>query len=70
MEAVHDPRSNQWFNVYGEEDGQPGEWGHWTGRGMTWNYMCADCHKTALRRGYDGSTDTYKTTMAELTVGL
>jgi predicted CXXCH cytochrome family protein len=69
MEAVYDPRSNEWFNVYGSEDRQPGEWGHWTGRGMTWNYMCADCHNTALKRGYDPATDTYHTTMAEMTVG-
>ena len=27
LEAAYDPRSNQWFNVFGGEDRQPGEWG-------------------------------------------
>ena len=46
-----------------------GEWGHWTGRGMTWNFMCASCHNTRLRKNYQESSDTYKTAMAEMGVG-
>lgn len=69
MEAAFDPRSNQWFNVYGAEDRKPGEWGHWTGRGMNWNYMCASCHNTRLRRHYDEASDNYQTSMAERSVG-
>jgi tetratricopeptide (TPR) repeat protein len=69
LEASYDPRSNQWFNVYGQEDRQPGEWGNWTGRGMNWNNMCASCHNTRLRRNYDAATDAYHTTMAERSVG-
>lgn len=69
LEAAWDPHANQWFNVYGNEDRKPGEWGHWTGRGMNWNYMCAGCHNTCLRRHYDEETDTYHTTMAEMSVG-
>jgi tetratricopeptide (TPR) repeat protein len=69
MEASYDPAKNEWFNVFGNEDRQPGEWGHWTGRGMTWNSMCASCHNTRLRKNYDESTDTYHTTMAERSVG-
>lgn len=69
LEASFDPHSNKWFNVYGNENRQPGEWGHWTGRGMNWNNMCAGCHNTRLRKNYDERTDTYATTMAEMTVG-
>ncbi len=69
LEASYDPRSNEWFNVYGQEDRRPGEWGHWTGRGMNWNYMCAGCHNTRLRRNYDEAADTYRTAMAEMGVG-
>ncbi len=69
LEAAYDPRSNQWFNVYGAEDRHPGEWGHWTGRGMNWNYMCASCHNTRLRRNYSEAADSYHTTMAEMSVG-
>ena len=69
LEASYDPHSNQWFNSYGNEDRQPGEWGHWTGRGMNWNSACAECHNTRLRKNYDEASDTFNTTMAEKTVG-
>ncbi|MFM2081874.1 MAG: hypothetical protein RL380_565, partial [Verrucomicrobiota bacterium] len=62
-EAAWDSRSNKWFNVYGAEDRKPGEWGHWTGRGMNWNSMCASCHNTYLQKNYDATTDSYRTTM-------
>ena len=67
-EVAWDPRTNQWFDVYGNEDRRPGEWGHWTGRGMCWNAMCAACHNTRVRKNYDPATDTYHTAMTELTV--
>ena len=72
MQAVDlswDPHQQDWFNVYGEEDRAAGEWGHWTGRGMNWNSMCAGCHNTRLRKNYEASTDSYHTTMAEMSVG-
>ena len=68
-EAAYDPKSNQWFNIYGNEDRQPGEYGHWTGRGMNWNSRCASCHNTRLLKNYDEATDSYHTTMAEMGVG-
>ncbi len=68
-EATYDPKSNEWFNVYGNEDRKPGEYGHWTGRGMNWNSTCAECHNTRYRKDYDPVTDTYRSTMAEMSVG-
>jgi tetratricopeptide (TPR) repeat protein len=69
LEASYDPHRNEWFNSFGDEDRQPGEWGHWTGRGMTWNSMCAACHNTRFRKNYDESTDSYRTAMAEPSIG-
>jgi Flp pilus assembly protein TadD len=68
-ELAFDQVRREWFDVYGDEDRRPGEWGHWTGRGMTWNAMCAACHNTRLRKHYDDESDSYATTMAEMTVG-
>lgn len=68
-EVAFDPAKQEWFNVYGEEDRQPGEWGHWTGRGMTWNNMCAACHNTRLRKNYREDADRYDTKMVEMGVG-
>jgi len=69
VDLSHDPHKNEWFNVFGDEDRQPGEWGHWTGRGMNWNTQCASCHNTRLRKNYDETTDSYLTAMAEMSVG-
>ncbi len=68
LETAYDPHSNEWFNVFGNENRQPGEWGHCTGRGMNWNSMCASCHNTRVQKNYDAATDSYHTTMAEPTV--
>jgi len=68
-EVAWDPHRGEWFPVFGSEDRQPGEWGHWTGRGINWNSMCAACHNTRVRKNYDESTDTYRTSMVEMGVG-
>jgi len=68
-ELAYDPVRQEWFNVFGQEDRKPGEWGHWTGRGMNWNSMCAHCHNTAVRKNYDAGLDRYATVMAERGVG-
>jgi len=68
-ELAFAPLTTNWFDVFGQEDRKSGEWGHWTGRGMTWNTMCAACHNTRLRKHYQNETDSYQTTMAEMGVG-
>lgn len=64
-ELAFDPARKDWFNIFDDEDRRPGEWGHWTGRGMTWNTMCANCHNTGLQKNYDAVSDSYQTAMAE-----
>lgn len=68
-ELAFDPRKNEWFDVFGAEQRQPGEWGHWRGRGMNWNSMCAACHLTEFRKNYSAATDTYASTWREHGVG-
>lgn len=41
---------------------------HWTGGQQSWNYMCADCHSTGVRKRYDERTDEFHTVKAELNV--
>jgi Flp pilus assembly protein TadD len=69
LEMAWDPHGSKWFNIYGEEDRKPGEWGHWTGRGMNWNAQCASCHNTRPRKNYDPESDTYQTRVAEMSIG-
>lgn len=68
-ELAFDPQKKEWFNVFGDEQRQPGEWGHWRGRGMNWNSMCAMCHLTEFQKNYDAATDTYASTWREHGVG-
>jgi predicted CXXCH cytochrome family protein len=69
LDNAWDTRRHEWFNVFGPEKRLPGEWGHWTGRGMNWNSMCAYCHNTHLLKNYNLQSDSYHTTMAERSVG-
>jgi predicted CXXCH cytochrome family protein len=59
----------RWFDLQAGELAQPGEARHWTGRDQNWNYMCADCHSTKLRRNYDAAQDRYASSWSELAVG-
>jgi FOG: TPR repeat len=68
-ELAFDPERKEWFNVFGDEERRPGEWGHWTGRGMNWNSMCAHCHMTGYQKNYDEKTDAYASTWVEHGVG-
>lgn len=68
-DMAFDPNRQEWFNVFGQENRRPGEWGHWTGRGMNWNSMCAQCHMTGYRKNYDAPTDSYRSTWVEQGVG-
>lgn len=68
-ELAYDPIRQEWFNVFGVEGRQPGEWGHWTGRGMNWNSMCAYCHMTGYRKNYEPANDRYHSSWVEHGVG-
>jgi len=58
----------RWFHLYPGQNVLRGDPLHWTGPNQNWNYMCADCHSTNLRRNYDAATNTYKTTWSEINV--
>lgn len=54
-----DPHNKQWFNVFGDEDRNQGDWGHWSQQGMNWNSNCAWCHMTDFEKNYDLRTNSY-----------
>jgi predicted CXXCH cytochrome family protein len=58
----------RWFHLYPGVTLRPPDPLHWTGREQTWNFQCAECHSTDLRKRYDLATNRYATTWAELTV--
>ena len=58
----------RWFDLYPNQKIVADDPLHWTGRNQTWNFMCADCHSTNLRKNYDLSANTYATTWSEIDV--
>jgi predicted CXXCH cytochrome family protein len=59
----------RWFHLYPSQKIDAHDELHWTKRAQNWNFMCADCHSTDVRKNYDATTDTFKTTWTELSVG-
>jgi predicted CXXCH cytochrome family protein len=58
----------RWFHLHPDDPVRHDDVLHWTGPNLNWNYMCADCHSTNLRKGYDAGSDTYHTTWSEIDV--
>jgi hypothetical protein len=58
----------RWFSLYPGERLRPGDPLHWTGYEQTWNYQCAECHSTGVRKNYDATFGRYATGWAEVNV--
>jgi len=58
----------RWFALYPDEKITYQDSRHWTGIDQNWNYMCADCHSTNLRKNYDARTRTFSTSYSEIDV--
>lgn len=58
----------RWFHLYPDQAIDHRHPLHWTGRNQNWNFMCADCHSTALVKGYDPASDSYDSHWSEIHV--
>ena len=73
LSIAWDTRSSEqggqrWFHLYAGQAIDYRSPLHWTGRDQNWNYMCAECHSTNLRKNYDAPTDTFHTQWSEIDV--
>lgn len=59
----------RWFHLYPREKIDHRDELHWTRRAQNWNFMCADCHSTGVRKNYDAASGTFHTTWREIAVG-
>jgi predicted CXXCH cytochrome family protein len=59
----------RWFHLYPDEEIKHDDVLHWTKLNQNWNFMCAECHSTGVRKNYDAVTDRFATTFAEISVG-
>jgi predicted CXXCH cytochrome family protein len=66
------PKANggqRWFHLYPNEEVRHDDVLHWTKLNQNWNFMCAECHSTGVRKNYDAAHDRFATTWAEISVG-
>jgi predicted CXXCH cytochrome family protein len=59
----------RWFHIYPDEEIKHDDILHWTKLNQNWNFMCAECHSTGLRKNYDAKSDSFHTTWTEISVG-
>ena len=56
----------RWFHLYPDQNISHKDPLHWTGAQQNWNYMCAGCHSTNLRKNYDAQNKRFNTTWSEI----
>ncbi len=64
-----DKGGQHWFHLYPKEEIKHDDILHWTKLNQNWNFMCAECHSTGLRKNYDAKADRFATKWAEISVG-
>jgi predicted CXXCH cytochrome family protein len=69
LTVAWDTEANRWFDLAESDPAPPGDPLHWTGRENNWNFRCADCHSTDLKRNYDLGADSFQTTYSTVNVG-
>ena len=64
-----DKGGQRWFHLYPDEEIKHDDVLHWTKLNQNWNFMCAECHSTGVRKNYDAANDRFATSFAEISVG-
>ncbi|MGO9135355.1 MAG: tetratricopeptide repeat protein [Methylovirgula sp.] len=59
----------RWFHLYPNEKIGHDDILHWTKLNQNWNFMCAECHSTGVRKNYDAAQNRFATRFAEISVG-
>ncbi|QQX78359.1 deca-heme c-type cytochrome [Shewanella sp. KX20019] len=58
----------KWFHLYPDNSAKHDDF-FWQNVGQNWNFMCADCHSTNVKKNYDFENDRFNTTFSEINVG-
>ena len=64
-----DEGGQRWFHLYPNDAITHDDPLHWTKLNQNWNFMCAECHSTGVRKNYDAARDRFATTFSEISVG-
>lgn len=58
----------RWFHLYPDQKLKAGDNLHWSSIDQNWNYQCADCHSTNLKKNFDAASNTFSTQWSEINV--
>jgi tetratricopeptide (TPR) repeat protein len=58
----------RWFHLYAGQKVTHSVALHWTKPSQNWNFMCAECHSTNVRRNYDAGSDSFATSWSDINV--
>lgn len=58
----------RWFHLYPNDKIDFRDVLHWTGPAQNWNYMCAECHSTNVRKNYQAEQNRFETKWSEVDV--
>lgn len=58
----------RWFHLYPSREIKHDNPLHWTGLDQNWNYMCAECHSTNLKKIFNQKENSFNTTWSEINV--
>lgn len=58
----------KWFHLYPDNSAKHDDF-FWQNVGQNWNFMCADCHSTNVKKNYDFEKNRFDTTFSEINVG-
>lgn len=59
----------RWFHLYPDQNIKHDDVLHWTKLNQNWNFMCAECHSTGVRKNYDPVNDRFATRWSDIYVG-
>ena len=68
LSVAWDTEKKRWFHLYPDEKISHNDPLHWTGLYQNVNSMCAECHTTNFKKGFEPKAETYKTTWSEINV--
>ena len=58
----------RWFSLHPDEKVDFRDVLHWTGPAGNWNYMCAECHSTNVKKNYRAEENRFESTWSEVDV--
>lgn len=64
-----DMQQERWFDLNDAASADPKDELHWAQPAYNWNFMCAECHSTDVRKNYDPARHRYDTTFSQMNVG-